>query len=184
MHRFSFVAAAFVASLVSLPAQASSEYFTYKDWTVLIEQLDTGEDLRTTCKMWTGGDGDPTVEIALSDGDALPPTIYPGVSLMERAYRGQATVLNDGDQVNFVFDDGDSVTAGVQAGFDPDGYAFARTQFAEVDKQRALQAMRANGIIDIVGPEGTFYTASLNGFTAAYIKLAEQCGFTTQGVID
>jgi hypothetical protein len=184
MLRLPFIAAALATGLVSLPASASSEYFTYKDWMVLVETLDTGEDLRTTCHMWTGGDGDPTVRIEVSDGDALPPHVYPGVSVMERAFRGQATVLNDGETLNFVFDDGDSAQATVTAGFDPDGYAFAQSHLAEAEKRRVLQAMRANGTIDIVGANGTFYSASLSGFTAAYIKLAEQCGFTTEGVID
>ena len=184
MLRLPCVAVALGAGLFSLPATASSEYFTYKDWTVLIEKLDTGEDLRTTCQMWTGGDGDPTVQIEVSDGDVLPPDVYPGVSVMERAFRGQATVLDDGDMLNFVFDDGDSAQASVTAGFDADGYAYAQSQFAESDKQRVLQAMRANGIIEIIGPGGPFYTASLSGFTAAYLKLAEQCGFSPQGVID
>ncbi|WP_029059972.1 hypothetical protein [Stappia stellulata] len=184
MQPLSFVAAILAVGVLALPAKAAGKYFAYKDWTVLIEKLDTGEDLRTTCRIWTGGDGDPTVLIDVSDGDALPPHVYPGVILTERAFRGRATVLGDGDTVNFVFDDGDSAQARVTTGFDRDGHAYARTQFAEADKQRILQAMRANGRIDIVGPGGTFYTASLCGFTAAYIKLAEHCGFSPDGVID
>ncbi|MEM5583282.1 hypothetical protein WNZ15_12525 [Roseibium sp. AS2] len=164
-------------------AQAAEQYFDYKDWTVLIETVDTGEDLRITCSMWTGGDGDPTVGFSISNGDALPPGVFPGVQLTERAIRGYATVLQNDEKVNFVFDDGDSAQATVFAGFDEDGFAFAKTNFPFENNQIVLQAMQRNGQIDIVGPGGLVYTASLNGFTASYRKVAEQCGFPVDGVI-
>lgn len=180
---FRFLALVSLACCTASVAQASEEYFTYKDWTVLVETVDTGEDLRTTCRMWTGGDGDPTVGFSISNGDALPPDFFPGVQLSERAFRGQATVLQNDQKVNFVFDDGDSAQATVFAGFDEDGFAFAETNFPYEDNQRVLQAMQRNGQIDIVAPVGLFYTASLNGFTASYRKVAEQCGFTVDGVL-
>lgn len=175
---------ALLAAFISTAASANSEYFSFKDWQVTVEKADTGEDLRITCRMWTGGDGMPTVGFTISNGDALPPDVFPNVQVTERAIRGHATVLQNEESVNFVFDDGDSAQATVFAGFDEDGFAFAETKFPFEDNQRVLQAMRHNGQIDIVGPKGIFYTASLNGFTASYRKVAEQCGFPIDGVID
>ncbi|MBO6509051.1 MAG: hypothetical protein JJ979_11350 [Roseibium sp.] len=98
--------------------------------------------------------------------------------------RGHRTVLQNGQTVNFVFDDGDSAQASVYADLDQDGFAFAETSFPFEDNQRVLQAMQRNGLIDIVGPEGLVYSASLSGFTASYRKVAEQCGFPVDGVIN
>jgi len=179
---FRTLAAACLA-VFATPAWAAEQYFDYKDWTVLIETVDTGEDLRVTCSMWTGGDGDPTVGFSISNGDALPPHSFPGVQLTERAVRGHRTVLEDGQAVHFIFDDGDSADARVRAEVDADGFAFAVTDFPYEDNQRVLQAMQRNGQIDIVGPSGPVYTASLSGFTASYRKIAEQCGFSVDGVI-
>ncbi|ASP35196.1 hypothetical protein [Labrenzia sp. VG12] len=165
-------------------AQAKDQYYDYKDWTVLVVTVDTGEDLRITCSMWTGGDGEPTVGFTISNGDALPPDVFPNVQLNERAIRGHATVLKNGETVNFIFDDGDSATATVHADFDQEGFAYAQTDFPFEDNQRVLQAMQRNGQIDIVGPSGLVYSASLSGFTASYRKVAEQCGFPVSGVID
>ncbi|MCK7615256.1 hypothetical protein [Roseibium sediminicola] len=173
-----------LALMTAASAHAAEQYFDYKDWTVRVEAVDTGEDLRITCSMWTGGDGDPTVGFTVSNGDALPPDYFPGVQLMERAIRGHATVLKNDEKVTFVFDDGDSAPATVYADFDEDGFAFAQTSFAFEDNQRVLQAMQRNGQIDITGPGGLVYTASLSGFTASYRKVAEQCGFPVDGVVD
>lgn len=164
--------------------QAKEQYFSYKDWNVEIQSFDTGEDFRINCTMWTGGDGLPTVGFATSNSDALPPDFFPGVQLTERAVRGHATVLQNDQKVNFVFDDGDSAQATVQAYFDEDGFAVAQTYFPIEDAQRVLQAMQRNGQIDIVGPSGLIYSASLSGFTASYRKVAEGCGFPVTGVID
>jgi hypothetical protein len=173
-----------LALLAAPSAHAAEQYFDYKDWTVRVEAVDTGEDLRITCSMWTGGDGDPTVGFTLANGDALPPDVFPGVQLTERAIRGHATVLQNEEKVTFVFDDGDSAQASVYADFDEDGFAFAQTSFPFEDNQRVLQAMQRNGQIDITGPGGLVYTASLSGFTASYRKVAEQCGFPVDGVVN
>lgn len=113
--------------LAASAVQAKEQYFSYKDWNVEIQSFDTGEDFRINCTMWTGGDGLPTVGLATSNGDALPPDFFPGIQLTERAVRGHATVLQNDQKVNFVFDDGDSAQATVQAYFDEDGFAVAQT---------------------------------------------------------
>jgi hypothetical protein len=173
-----------VACASSALAQNDEQFFAFQDWHVRSDSVDTGEDLRTLCRMWTGGDGMPTLAVEISDGDALPPDFYPGASVEETAVRGYSTVLQDGETVTFVFDTGERIPALVRAGISDEGFAIASSEFAEPDKLRALKAMRASGGIDILASSGVFYHASLSGFTAAYGKLAEQCGFTTVGVVD
>jgi hypothetical protein len=181
---FKSIVVASVACCLASTALSSEQFFSFKDWNVQVETVDTGEDLRITCSMWTGGDGNPSVGFSISNGDALPPSIFPNVQLTERAIRGYPTVLQNEQKVNWVFDDGDSAQASVYADFDQEGFAFAETNFPYEDNQRVLQAMQRNGLIDIVGPGGLVYSASLSGFTASYRKVAEQCGFTVEGVIN
>lgn len=175
--------AAFAGTL-AMPAAASEKYWDYRDWTTTAETIDTGEDIRTTCSARTGGDGYPVVYATQSNGDAGPPDAYPSVLIEERAPRHNKTVMQDGDRIVFLFDDGDSATTTAVGGLDDDGFAYATAEFYSPNSQLVLQAMRRNGQIEILRGRDIVYTASLNGFTAAYGKMAEACGFSTIGVIE
>ena len=166
------------------PALALAEYWTFRDWSVQVERVDTGEDLRITCRASTGGDGDPVLEVYVSNGDAMPPGVFPWVSLRESAPRGYATLMRDGDDAVFTFDTGARLPAIVRGGFDGDGIPFAHAEIDETDNQAALRAMRKASNVQISRGSESVYTASLSGFTAAYGKIAEQCGFPTTGVFD
>jgi hypothetical protein len=170
-------------TLGAVNAQAEEKYFDYKDWTVIIDSFDTGEDLRTECTIRTGGDGMPSLSATISNGDVLPPDYYPDLSLNETAPRGTTTLMQDGDPITFAFDDGTKIAATTAGWIDDDGIATARTQFLKPVQLQALQAMRHSSSVTISGPKGEIYIASASGFTAAYGKMAEQCGFTTEGVI-
>ena len=176
--------AAVSAAVLVTPASAENEYWDYRDWHTVRESVDTGEDLRVTCSARTGGDGYPVLSVSLTNGDVPPPDAYPSVILEEHAPRGHATVMKDGETINFIFDDGDSAQATAYGYLDNDGFAVAEAMMKSEDSLRVLQAMRRNGQIDIVGGGKLIYTASLNGFTAAYGKMAEACSFSTVGVID
>lgn len=165
-------------------ANADDLYFSYKDWNVTVESIDTGEDLRISCRMSTGGDGDPVVVIDISNGDGLPPYDYPGVMFTSQAPRGYSTGIDDGETITFVFDDGDQIAATAYKSVVDGAYEYAETSFPLADKQRVLQAMQRNSTVDIISKQQVMYTASLSGFTAAYRKIAEQCGFPVTGVID
>ncbi len=164
--------------------KVSYEYFDYRDWSTIVETVDGEQDLRITCTIKTGGDGDPTMQATISNGDAGPPHFFPSVSLEEGAPRGYATQMKDGQPVTFVFDDGAAFPGVVMGGFNEEGFAFASAQVAQQSNQAVLQGMRRARALVVLAGGNVVYRASLSGFTAAYGKMAEQCGFTTAGVIN
>ncbi|MDO6591099.1 hypothetical protein DS901_15675 [Loktanella sp. D2R18] len=175
-----------IAALAMLPTQtvADTQYWNYGDWSVRVETVDTGEDLRVFCAASTGGDGLPALRIEVSNGDALPPHYYPAPVLHEFAPRGHTTMMQDGQRVLFEFDL-DTVSEGfVQAGLDEDGIMQARASVHGGDNLWLLQNMRHAEMLWIKLDDEVVYGASLAGFTASYGKIAEQCGFSTIGVID
>lgn len=175
---------ALLALCVPSFVMAETAYWDYRDWRVIVESFDTSEDFRVNCTAMTGGDGDPSLRIDVSNGDALPPDYYPQPMLHEGAPRGYSTVMTDGQRVLFTFDDAELTEGFVSAGTDADGFAWAEARAHQGDSLWLLQQMRATNTLWVTLDGETIYEASLDGFTAAYGKIAEQCGFSTAGVID
>lgn len=173
-----------IALLNPVLAQAAEQYWDYGDWTVFVQSYDTGQDFRVVCTASTGGDGDPTLAVSLSNGDAAPPYYYPEPTVHEYAPRGYGTVMQDGARVLFEFDVDWRTEAFVTAGFDEQGFANAVARAHSADSLGLLQTMRHAGTLWVTLDGAVVYAASLAGFTAAYGKMAEQCGFPTTGVID
>jgi hypothetical protein len=177
----------FTALALCSPAvcQADVQYFDYKDWSVIVETVDTGEDMRMTCRAFTGGDGMPSMGFEMSNGDAGPPAAYPVPTLREVIYRGYPTPFQDGLQVTFVPDNGAVTTGQVSVGFDESDFPWAIAQPAQNDSLQLLQSMRRSHAMSFtIAGEPFHFTASMSGFTAAYGKMAEQCEFSIIGVID
>lgn len=166
------------------PTVVDSGYWSYGSWQVVAETIDTGEDLRRTCTAFTGGDGNPTLSVEISNGDAGPPHLFPSVEVRESAFRGYPTVMQDGQALFIRFDDEDSMDAVVTGYFDEDGFAQATFRFDHPDSQWVLRAMRKNGQLDAVVGGQVFATFFLDGFTASYVKAMDECGFTGAGVVD
>lgn len=165
-------------------AQAQDWYFEYGSWNVHVEEIDTGEDLRLTCRAFTGGDGYPSVSVWFSNGDAGPPDYFPSVVVEESAVRHQRTVAQDGDPVYVRFDDNDVMDSVVSGYTDEQGFQHASIPFYHPQSQWVLQAMRRNGQMDVVVNHKVLTMAFLDGFTAAYLKAAESCGFDGRGVVN
>ena len=177
----------FVFAIIALfpgVAQADFDYWDYNDWRVTVKTFKAGEDLRVNCTASTGGDGVPSLRIDVSNGDALPPHNYPVPTLHEFAPRGYDTVMQDGQRVLFEFDPGNLTEGYVTAGFDNHGIKQASARAGEGDSLWLLQTMRQADQLWITLDGEVVYGASLAGFTAAYGKIAEQCGFSTAGVIN
>lgn len=165
-------------------ALAETDYWDYKDWHVMAERFDTGEDLRINCTAWTGGDGMPSLRIELSNGDAGPPAYYPQPVVHETAPRHYPTYLQDGQRVMYEFDLDWRTEGFVQAGFSEEGLAYADARAHQVDSLGLLQTMRRAGTLWITREGEIAAEFSMSGFTAAYGKMAEQCGFSTENVIN
>jgi len=169
------------AMVQAVPAQ---DFWSYKDWNVSVELVPSEEDDYRQCVIFTGGDGLPTVSAEFFTGDAGPPYSYPEVKVTERAIRGYATVMKNGDPMSFIFDDGSVIRGEAEAILDEDGFAVAFARVGQQDNLLALQAMRGNAEVTVSGPGYEVMAASLSGFSAAYLKMAEVCGFSTEGVFE
>lgn len=176
------VIAGFLVLLAS-PTWADG-FWEYGAWRVVVQEVDTGDDLRRTCTALTGGDGAATVEVSMSNGDAGPPDYFPTVLIREHAPRGYDTVLQDGQAAYIRFDNEQVMDGTVHGFFDNEGFANAEIAFEHPLSQWVLRDMRANGQFDVVVEHRDFMYAYLDGFTASYLKMAEQCGFDGAGVVD
>ena len=164
---------------------AGTQYWEYGDWQVIVEIVDTGQDLRVNCTALTGGDGDPSLRIEVSNGDAGPPNFYPNPTLKDVVIRGYPTQLKEGQHVVFKVDDGTKVSGSVISGSDENGFPWVVAEPNQKDSLRLLKAMqRSNQVSFIVEGKPFCFNASLAGFTASYGKIAEQCEFPTVGIIE
>lgn len=178
------VLVAFGLALISSTALADDFYWSHKDWSVSVQKVPSEEDDHDLCKASTGGDGEPFVYIEFFTGDAGPPYSYPALTVNEYAPRGYKTLLQDGDTVSFAFDDGTVFQGSVQGGLNDDGLYDAFGMPPQDKGLQVLQAMRRNNTMTISGGDRVLYTASLSGFSAAYGKMADVCGFSTEGVLE
>lgn len=159
-------------------------FWEYGSWRVSVQEVDTGEDLRRSCVAVTGGDGAPSAAISMNNGDAGPPDYFPSVVVSEHAPRGNSTVLKDGQAAYIRFDDEDVMDGAVFGYIDDAGFANAQIAFDHPLSQWVLRAMRKNGQFDVVVEGKVFMYVYLDGFTASYLKMAEECGFSGAGVIE
>ena len=164
-----------VAMTPALPAAA--DYWNYKDWHVSVERIDTGEDLRVTCYAHTGGDGDPVWALEISNGDAGPPDFFPVPRLVEIAPRHYETVMQDQQDVKFQFDTGNTVLGRATAYLNNEGLFQAESTPDNNSVLSMLMAMRRGSKMEAIVEQQVVATASLSGFTAAYGKMMDECGF-------
>jgi hypothetical protein len=174
----------------TLAFQATAQsYFDFKDWTVHVEDVDTGQDLRRTCTAATGGDGLPRLALSVSDGDAGPPAFYPVPLFEEYAPRGYSTQIDAGDSVIFEFDDGTGADTMVETGREDHVFPYAHVRPFPRDVLWMLQSMQSGATVtfyrsnNVLPAREHVYSASLSGFTAAYLKMMESCGFEPGAVL-
>ena len=166
-------------------AAANEQYWTYGDWNVHVEGVDTGEDWRVTCTAWTGGDGDPRVQLEITNGDAGPPGYYPAVSIYESAPRGHNTKMQNGQAVTLIIDQSIDYYALVNGYFDEDGILQVDATVRWQDAPYVLLGMKSGSQMDVrllspVQASMRVYLASLKGFTAAYGKMMDSCGHSIE----
>ncbi len=171
------IAAVALTAIPACPALATD--WSHKDWRVSVTVHETTEDRHLTCRASTGGDGDPVLALSVYSGDVGPPYSYPMAQVIERSPRGYGTAMQQNQPVDFLFDfdRGFAITASASAGFDSEGIATAETQLRPQDHLPMLQAMKQGRWVEIWAGNDMLYEASLSGFTAAYGKMMDACGF-------
>ncbi|MCD9149471.1 invasion associated locus B family protein [Pseudophaeobacter flagellatus] len=185
MRHFLPIAFAVFPALTALPAQAQDQYWEFGAWRVSLTVQETTEHVSRTCRASTGGDGLPVLSITVHDVDAGPPTNYPAPTLEESAPRGHGTQVQNGQALGFVFDKQAAFYGIADGYYDADGFAQARVSPRWQDRLNMLRWMKAGQNIDIrtVQPYGAgepVLQVSLAGFTAAYGKMMDECGFSIE----
>ncbi|WIY23537.1 hypothetical protein [Parasedimentitalea psychrophila] len=169
----------FALALATAPAlPATAGYWNYNDWHVSTDQIDTGEDLRVTCYAHTGGDGDPVWALEVSNGDAGPPDFFPAPRLIEIAPRHHQTVMYDQQAIEFKFDSGTNVAGQAMAYVNDEGFFQAESSPQQNSVLLMLMAMRRGSTVEAHADNKIIASASLDGFTAAYGKMMDECGFS------
>ncbi|MER8981754.1 hypothetical protein [Mesorhizobium sp. M0870] len=163
-------------------AQAAPKLETFGRWSTLVDEVDTGEDLRKTCAASTafiGAGGVPgTLTLVITNGDALPPDAYPSVTIAV-----DNKDLPAGKSVAATFDDDKGRVA---AKLHSDGAVNGRLSWT-VDNQAKtslalLRAMRRASVLDVFFGDAPVGSISMDGFTKAYRSLGTSCGFPTADV--
>ena len=156
----------------------ADDYWQYGSWGVFLEEQDTGQDLWRICSAVSGFDGGPTVMISVSNGDAGPPDFFPTVLIFEQAIRKFNTSLRGGQAAYINFNDGNLWNGEVDHYVSDEGLARADIAFDHPLSQSVLRAMRKNSDFDVVVEGKRFMTVNLAGFSAAYLKMLDECGFS------
>ena len=174
-----------IACLLLFTNPASAQGFgEFGSWRVIVDEFDTGQDVRRDCKMLTGGDGEPSVHVSMYSGDVGPPDYYPTVRVTEPTYRGYPTLLQDDQKLYAWFDSEETFNAKASKYINKTGSPVTEIVFADHQSLAMLQTMRLNDQMDIVVNGQVFMTAFLDGFTASYLKMAGECGFSGVGVVN
>lgn len=157
-------------------------FWSYKDWIATAGPGGNGPSI--TCMARGGQEGWPYIQVDTSNADSRPPDVYPRVFYSEIGMRGIAPEMTNGAPIRFVLDTGQSFTAYASIGVDAYAIPSAVAVLDHADRQPMLKAMRQGSHVDVMEDGKRLMRISLSGFTAAYGKIAEQCGFPTVGVID
>ena len=164
------------------PAPAAPKLETFGRWSTLVDEVDTGEDIRKTCAASTafiGARGESgTLTLIITNGDALPPTAYPSVTIAV-----DNTALPTGKSVAATFgDDKGHVAAKLHS----DATVGGRLSWT-VDNQAKtslalLRVMRRASVLDVSFGDAPVGSIAMDGFTKAYRSLGASCGFATTDV--
>jgi hypothetical protein len=106
------------------------------------------------------------------------------VVIQDSAPRHHATVLKQDAPLYVRFDDADVIDGHITQFTDGDGIQNAEVSFAQAHSQWVLLAMKRNSQMDVVMNHDQIHTFFLDGFTASYLKMMDECGFTGAGVLD
>lgn len=157
-------------------ALAAPQKETFRDWAAGLDEVNTGEDLRKTCRAETSASADggqtATLAIAIGDGDVLPPDAYPAITISMTA------PAPAGEGILVAFEIGGK-RLDIQAVGDGKQVTINN---AKETSLTLLRAMAAGSTVDITVAGKPVPALSLKGFTAAYRQIGAWCGFPTGDV--
>ena len=164
------------------PAPAGPKLETFGRWSTLVDEVDTGQDIRKTCAASTafiGAGGETgTLTLIISNGDALPPAAYPSLTI---AVDNQA--LPTGKSVAATFgDDKGHVTAKLRSDAAINGRLSWTVDNQAKTSLALLRVMRRASALDVSFGDTPVGSISMDGFTKAYRSLGVSCGFPTTDV--
>ncbi|MEH6630978.1 MAG: hypothetical protein V7776_09135 [Halopseudomonas aestusnigri] len=170
------------------PNKEGTLFEQYGDWQAAAESFFTEDgELRTICSIHTGGDGDSSVTVSISNGDVLPPDGMPYIEYQEATARGYPTQLQQNQAVRWIIHTGGkgySYGAEAYAGVDEEGIPYANVSINgdELNVLRGFAKGRQVVLLDEYSG-GDLYVASLKGFSASYRKMSAWCGFSPDSVL-
>lgn len=171
-----------VAWAQTTPTAAAPKMETFGKWSTIVDEVNTGEDVRKTCAASTAfvdGNGSAgTLTLSISNGDALPPDAYPAIMItvdnkdLPTGKNIAATFGDPGVKVSATVYSTDAVNG--RPGWMVDNQA--KTSLV------LLRAMRKATSLDVVFGKQAVASIPMDGFTKAYRNLGSSCGFPTKDV--
>ncbi|WP_412177402.1 hypothetical protein [Mesorhizobium sp. YC-39] len=181
-----------LALLAALPASgvawaqttpaAAPKMETFGTWSTIVDEVNTGEDVRKTCAASTAfvdGNGSAgTLTLSISNGDALPPDAYPAIMITV-----DNKDLPTGKNIAATFGDpGVKVSATVYSTDAVNGRPSWVVNNQAKTSLALLRAMRKATSLDVVFGKQAVASIPMDGFTKAYRNLGTSCGFPTKDV--
>jgi len=173
---------------LSRPNKAKDIRQQYQNWQASVQTFSTEDgDWVTNCSLRAGGEGTDSIQVFASWGDGLPPDAPLTVLFKAATARGYPTRLKDNDRVQWIIDSRYNQdqfnSTDTYAGYDKYGIPFAENIIsADTDFLYSL----AHGYemnLHYGNASEILYTGSLLGFSNAYRKMSQWCGFSANSAL-
>ena len=164
-------------------AKADDDVWSYKDWSVSKQVQEGVQDTSITCTMQPDNmTGILQMSISHLNRDAGPPYFYPAITLFKGLGEdGQPMGVGPDDtKSTWTFDGKDTIDVNLEWDFKDSQNTFA---VPSTDSQELLSGMAKGSTLVLNTPLFGDQTVSLSGFAAVYGKMADWCGFSTEGVL-
>ena len=161
----------------------ADDTWSYKDWSVSKQVQEGVQGTSIICTMQPDNmTGILQMSISHSSLDAGPPESYPAMTFFKGLGEdGQPMALAPDDlQASWAFDGKDTIAVNLEWDFKNNQNTFA---VPSTDSQELLAGMAKGSTLVLNTPLFGDQKVSLSGFAAVYGKMADWCGFSTEGVL-
>ena len=173
------------------PNEEHHDWVSYKDWSTSIATFKMQGKWTTICSVSTGALGNKGINIEIPWG-SIAPTTMPEVVYFETVQANQITIFKHKQEVEWrIYSKRDdySFQTHAFAGIDSSGNRYADSKILNnLDAKKSLQLLRAFAKGNTLALSDRYsgvelHTASLSGFSAAYLKAADWCAFSADSVL-